>query len=171
VVAASALTVAAALGLTTWLFQDVLGAPGLTFYAPFATAVLLLSLESDYNVFAVGNIWQDARRHTLRDAIRSALPRSSRAITAAGFVLATTMGMVAVIPIQTLREVAFTMAVGLLIDTLVVRPLITPALITLLGRAASWPSRRIQTDASAVAGRSAPPERATRSLRLEDVQR
>jgi RND superfamily putative drug exporter len=63
------------------------------------------------------------------------------------------------------------MAVGLLIDTLVVRPLITPALITLLGRAASWPSRRIQTDASAVAGRSAPPERATRSLRLEDVQR
>lgn len=169
VVAASALTVAAALGLTTWLFQDVLGAPGLTFYAPFATAVLLLSLESDYNVFAVGNIWQDARRRTLRDAIRVALPRSSRAITAAGFVLAATMGMVAIIPIETLREVAFTMAAGLLIDTLVVRPLITPALITLLGRAASWPSRRIKTDSWEVAVPGRAP--AARGLRIGDVQR
>jgi RND superfamily putative drug exporter len=151
VIAASALTVAAALGLTTWLFQDVIGVPGLTFYAPFATAVLLLSLESDYNVFAVGNIWHDAQRRTLRGALRAALPRSSRAISAAGFILATTMGIVAVIPIETLREVAFTMAAGLLIDTLVIRPLVTPALLTLLGRAASWPSRRIRTDDAEVA--------------------
>lgn len=163
VVAASALTVAAALGLTTWLFQDVIGAPGLTFYAPFATAVLLLALESDYNVFAVGNIWQEARHRSLRDAIRAAMPRSSRAITAAGFVLATTMGMLAIIPIQTLREVAFTMAAGLLIDTLVVRPLITPALITLLGRAASWPSRRIKTDDAGATRRTPPSAHPARS--------
>lgn len=171
VIAASALTVAAALGVATWLFQDIIGAPGLTFYAPFATAVLLLSLESDYNVFAVGNIWQDARRRTLRNAIRDALPRSSRAITAAGFVLATTMGIVAIFPIETLREVAFTMAVGLLIDTLVVRPLITPALITLLGRAASWPSRRIKTDESELAAPRAPSAHPARRLRFGDVQR
>jgi RND superfamily putative drug exporter len=150
VIASSALTVAAALGLTTLVFQDAVGSPGLTFYAPFATAVLLLSLESDYNVFAVGNIWRDARRRTLRDAMRSALPRSSRAISAAGLILATTMGIVAVIPIETLREVAFTMAVGLLIDTMLVRPLIVPAMLTLLGRAASWPSRRIRTNEAEV---------------------
>jgi putative drug exporter of the RND superfamily len=169
VVAASALTVAAALGLTTWLFQDVQGAPGLTFYAPFASAVLLLALESDYNVFAVGNIWEEAKHSPLRDAIRVALPRSSRAITAAGFVLATTMGMLAIIPIQTLREVAFTMAAGLLIDTLVVRPLITPALITLLGRAASWPSRRIQTEDANAIGPTAPPANPARTVQLGDV--
>jgi RND superfamily putative drug exporter len=137
------LSVAAALGLATWFFQDVRGDPDLTFYAPFATAVLLFSLGSDYNVFAVGNIWREARNRSLREALRIALPRSSRAITAAGFTLAITMALVAIIPIETFRELAFTMAVGLLIDTTVVRPLITPALLTLLGRVASWPSRRL----------------------------
>lgn len=143
VLATSALTVAAAFGLTTWLFQDVRGDEAITFYAPFATAVLLFSLGSDYNVFAVGNIWQEARRRPLADAIRAALPRSSRAIAAAGITLAVTMAIVAVIPIETFREIAFTMAVGLLLDTMVVRPLLVPALLTLLGRAAGWPGRRI----------------------------
>jgi RND superfamily putative drug exporter len=144
--ASSALTVAAAFGLTTWFFQDVRGDESLTFYAPFATAVLLFSLGSDYNIFAVGNIWQEARRRPLGAAIRAAMPRSSRAIAAAGITLAATMAMVALIPIETFREVAFTMTVGLLIDTLLVRPLVVPALLTLLGRVAGWPGGRIRPE-------------------------
>jgi putative drug exporter of the RND superfamily len=143
----SALGVAAAMGLTVLLFQDIRGDPGLTFYAPFATAVLLLALGSDYNVFAVGSIWEAAGRMPLSKAIAVAMPSTARAISAAGVILATTFAMVAIIPLETFRQVAFTMAVGLLIDTFLIRPVLTPAVLTLLGRAASWPSRRVHTEA------------------------
>jgi RND superfamily putative drug exporter len=149
--AASALTVAAAFGLTTWLFQDVRGDDALTFYAPFATAVLLFSLGSDYNIFAVGSIWHEARHRPLADAIKAAMPRSSRAIAAAGITLAATMAIVALIPIETFREIAFTMTVGLLIDTMLVRPLVVPSVLTLLGRFAGWPGRRVVTAPADVA--------------------
>ena len=141
--AASALSVAAALGLTTFLFQDILGQQGLTFYAPFAAAVLLIALGADYTVFSVGSIWEAAGRRPLAEAIIDAVPRSSRAITTAGVILAATFALVAIIPLATFRQIAFAVAVGLMIDTLIVRPVLTPALLTVLGRYASWPSRRI----------------------------
>jgi putative drug exporter of the RND superfamily len=143
--ACSALGVAAALGLTVVLFQGVLGNPGLIFFAPFATAVLLLALGSDYNVFAVGSIWDEARRRPLPVAIAVAMPNTARAISAAGVILAATFSMIAIIPLGLFRQVAFTMGVGLLIDTFVIRPLVTPAVLTLLGRWSGWPSRRIRT--------------------------
>jgi len=141
----SALSVAAAIGLTTLLFQGVLGQQGLTFYAPFAAAVLLIALGSDYNVFAVGPIWQEAARRPLTEAIVIAVPRSSHAITVAGLILAATFALVAIIPLSTFRQIAFAMTVGLLLDTLVVRPILTPAVLTLLGPAAGWPGRRTRT--------------------------
>ena len=143
--ACSALGVGAALGLTVVLFQGVLDNPGLIFFAPFATAVLLLALGSDYNVFAVGSIWEEAGRHPLSVAIAVAMPNTARAISAAGVILAATFAMVAIIPLGLFRQLAFTMGVGLLIDTFLIRPLVTPAVLTLLGRWAGWPSRRIRT--------------------------
>ena len=142
---ASALSVAASLGLTTLLFQDVLGQAGLTFYAPFAAAVLLLALGADYTVFSVGSIWEQARTMDLRSALRDAVPRSNRAITTAGIILSLTFAMVAIIPLSTFRQIAFAVSFGLLLDTLVVRPVVTPATLVLLGRVAGWPSRRIHT--------------------------
>jgi RND superfamily putative drug exporter len=144
--ACSALGVASALGLSVLVFQGLRGDPGLAFYVPFATAVLLLALGSDYNVFAVGSIWEAAARHPLSKAIALAMPSTARAISAAGVILAATFAMVAIIPLETFRQLAFTMSVGLLIDTFLIRPVLTPAVLTLLGRAASWPSRRIRTE-------------------------
>ncbi len=141
--ACSALSVAAALGLTTLLFQNILGEQGLTFYAPFSAAVLLIALGSDYNVFSVGSIWDEAKRRPLAQALMVAVPRASHAITTAGLILAATFALVAVIPLSTFRQIAFAMTVGLLIDTLIVRPVLTPAVLTLLGRSASWPSKRV----------------------------
>jgi RND superfamily putative drug exporter len=160
--ALSALGVAAALGLTVVVFQGVLGEPGLTFYVPFATAVLLLALGSDYNVFAVGAIWEQvfavgaiweqAARRPLAEAIAVALPATARAISAAGLILAATFAMVAIIPLSTFRQIALAMAVGLLIDTFLSRPVLTPAVLTLLGRSAGWPGRRLRTTAPPPAG-------------------
>ena len=87
-VLASTLALAASIGLTTLVFQGFLGHDELTYFVPFAVAVLLLSLGSDYNVFVVGRIWQTAEQMPLRDAIATAAPRASRAIAVAGLALA-----------------------------------------------------------------------------------
>jgi RND superfamily putative drug exporter len=137
--AVSALVVAAALGLTTLVFQDWLGHPGLTYYVPFAAAVLLVALGSDYNVFVVGRIWQEAKNRPLRDAIRVAAPRASRAIGVAGLALAGSFALLALVPLVPFREFAFAMAVGVLIDSFLVRALLVPALMTLFGRFSHWP--------------------------------
>ncbi len=147
VLLAGLLSVGAASGLTVLLFQDHLGQPGLTFYAPFSTAVLLLALGADYTVFTFGAIWREARTSPLRDAIVSTLPSTARTVTAAGVILASTFAAVAIVPLTAFQQIAFTMAAGLLIDTLIVRPILTPAVLGLLGGAARWPSRSVVTAA------------------------
>jgi putative drug exporter of the RND superfamily len=139
--AASVLSVAATLGLTTYFFQGLLGHSDLTYYVPFAAGVLLVSLGSDYNVFVAGRIWQEAKRRPLRDAIAVAAPRASRAITVAGIALAASFAMLAIVPIDGFREFAFMMGVGVLLETFVVRPLLIPALMALFGETGAWPGR------------------------------
>ncbi|HVM16929.1 MAG TPA: MMPL family transporter [Gaiellaceae bacterium] len=138
-VAASVLSLAASLGITTWVFQTHFGFTDLTYYVPFAVAVLSLSLGSDYNLFVVGRIWQEASRRRLRDAVCYAAPRSARALAIAGFTLAGSFGVLAVIPLRPFREFAFAMALGVLLDTFVVRPFLVPALVALFGRHGWWP--------------------------------
>jgi putative drug exporter of the RND superfamily len=141
--ASSILALTASLGVTVWLFMDQLGRESLTFYVPFAAAVLLVALGSDYNIFGVGHVWDEARHTPLRAAIRKAVPESTRAITTAGIVLAASFGMLATIPLRPFQELAFAMSVGILIDVLLVRSLLVPCLLTLVGPASAWPSRRL----------------------------
>ncbi len=145
---ASVLGLLAALGLTTYLFQGVLGHSGISIFVPLTIAVLLLSMGSDYNIFLVGRIWHEARVRPLREAIVVAGGRSTRAITVAGVVLAGSFGAAAVIPLDSFRELAFGMAVGLLIDALVVRALLVPALVSLVGPVSVWPSQRPRAEAT-----------------------
>lgn len=133
-VGVSVLTVAAALGLTVYVFQDLLGYGELAFFVPIATAILLLALGADYNVFLISRIWNEAERQDLRPAIRTAGSRAARAITVAGMILALSFAAVALIPIAAFRELAFALSVGLLLDTLLARTLLIPALVSLFGR-------------------------------------
>jgi RND superfamily putative drug exporter len=133
-VGVSVLVVAAALGLTVYVFQGLLGYDELAFFVPIATAILLLALGADYNVFLISRIWSEAERQDLRPAIRTAGSRAARAITVAGMILALSFAAVALIPIAAFRELAFAMCVGLLLDTLLARTLMIPALVSLFGR-------------------------------------
>jgi RND superfamily putative drug exporter len=130
-VAASVLVVAAALGLTAYFFQEALDYGQIVFFVPISTAIMLLALGSDYNVFLISRIWRQAERENLRPAIRTAGSRAARAITVAGLILALSFGAVALIPVQGFRETAFTMFVGLVLDTLLARTLLIPALVSL----------------------------------------
>ena len=138
-VAASALSVAASLGISTWTFQKAFGYGELTYFVPFAAGVLLVSLGSDYNVFVAGRVWQEARVRPLRDALRIAPARSAAAVRTAGITLAASFGLLAIVDVRAFRELAFTMAVGILLDTFVVRPLLVPSLVSLFGEASGWP--------------------------------
>ncbi|MEA2229100.1 MAG: putative drug exporter of the superfamily [Solirubrobacteraceae bacterium] len=143
-VACSVLGLLASLGLTTFLFQQVLGEDDLTYYVPFAAAVLLVALGSDYNVFVAGRIWEDARRLPLGEAIAVAMPAAARAVTAAGLALAASFALLAIVPLRSFREFAFVMTAGILLDTFVVRSMLVPALTSLFGERAWWPGKRVQ---------------------------
>lgn len=132
-VGSSLLVVAAALGLTVYFFQGLLGYNELAFFVPVATAILMLALGADYNVFLVSRIWREAERRHLREAVRTAGTRASSAIAVAGLILALSFAAVWLIPIAAFRELAFAMFVGLMLDTWVARPLLVPALVSLFG--------------------------------------
>jgi RND superfamily putative drug exporter len=144
-VTVSVLGLAASLGLTTLVFQDVLGQDDLTYYVPFAAAVLLVALGSDYNVFVAGRIWEEARWMRLREAIAVATPAAAKAVTVAGLALASSFALLAIVPLRSFREFAFVMAAGVLLDTFVVRSLLVPALTSLFGELSWWPGRRMHT--------------------------
>ncbi|GAA3284472.1 MMPL family transporter [Dactylosporangium vinaceum] len=131
--ACSVLAIGATLGLTTWLFQDVWHADGLTFYVPFAAAVLLVALGSDYNIFGIGPAWREARTRPLREALALTLPHSARAIRTAAITLAVSFGLLLLVPLRPFRELAFALATGVLIDAFIVRSLLAPALLSVLG--------------------------------------
>ena len=140
--AASVLAVFATLGLTLLICQHFLGTGSMVYFVPFAAGVLLISLGSDYNVFVVGRIWEEARRRPVSDAVAVAAPQASRAITTAGVALAASFAMLAVIPLEQFRQLAIIMAVGVIIDAIAVRSLLVPALVALFGRLGMWPGGR-----------------------------
>jgi RND superfamily putative drug exporter len=140
-VGVSVLVVAASLGLTVYVFQGLLDYGELAFFVPIATAILLLALGADYNVFLVSRIWSEAERQDLRPAIRTAGSRAARAIMVAGMILALSFAAVALIPIAAFQELAFAMFVGLLLDTLLARTLLIPALVSLFGATDTAPKR------------------------------
>jgi RND superfamily putative drug exporter len=140
--AASVLAVLATLGLTVVICDAVLGSPDLVYFVPFAAGVLLVSLGSDYNVFVVGRIWEQARSRPARDAVAIAAPQASRAITTAGVALAASFALLAVIPLEQFRQLAIIMAVGVMLDTVIVRSFLVPALVALTGRVGMWPGHQ-----------------------------
>lgn len=157
----SVLALAASLGCLSLVFQDRLGHDGVAFYVPFAASVLLLSLGSDYNIYGVGHVWTRAKHTTLRKAIAERVPETSGAITAAGVTLAASFAMLAIVPLRQFRELAFVMALGVLIDALVVRAVLVPALLSLLGGFSAWPRKLGGSEADAAGSREEVPEGST----------
>jgi RND superfamily putative drug exporter len=142
----SLLALAASIGLTVFVFQDILGHGELAFYVPFAAVVLLVALGSDYNVYLVGRVWDEARRRdSLREAVEVAGIKAAGAITIAGLVLAASFASLALVPLRPFQELGFAVSLGLLIDAFIVRSLLAPALITLVGERSGWPGTRLRS--------------------------
>ncbi len=141
-IASSVLGLAASLGVFVLVFQGPLGYPDVTFFVPVTAGVLLVSLGADYSVFVMGRIWEESRTRDMAAAVEAALPRASRAVSIAALTLAASFAVLALVPVQPFRELAFIMGVGVLIDAFLVRSFLLPALLVLAGPRAFWPHRK-----------------------------
>lgn len=141
-VAASVLALLAALGISAIVSEPLMDPAAVAFFVPFAVSILLLGLGSDYNVFLAGRIWDEVDRRPLREAVRAASTRAARSIATAGVVLAGSFALLALVPLTTFRAIAIVMVIGLVLDAFLVRQLLVPALLVLLGTGGWRPGRR-----------------------------
>ncbi|MFF2108581.1 MMPL family transporter [Rhodococcus koreensis] len=134
------LSFAATLGISSLVFEHVFGFPGADPVVPLFAFVFLVALGIDYNIFLMTRVREEARRiGTRRGALRG-LTVTGGVITSAGVVLAATFSALAVIPLIFLAQIAFIVAFGVLLDALLVRSLLVPALTVDIGQKIWWPS-------------------------------
>ncbi|WP_127783069.1 efflux RND transporter permease subunit [Rhodococcus sp. X156] len=135
------LSFAATLGVSALLFNHVFDFPGSDPVVPLFGFVFLVALGVDYNIFLMTRVREESLRVGTRDGIRRGLAVTGGVITSAGIVLAATFGSLAVLPILFLAQLAFIVAFGVLLDTLIVRSLLVPALAEIIGPKVWWPSK------------------------------
>ncbi|WP_030769963.1 MMPL family transporter [Streptomyces sp. NRRL F-2664] len=139
-VATVALNFAATLGVSSLVFEHLLGFSGTDASVPLYGFVFLVALGVDYNIFLMSRVREEALTHGTRRGVLRGLTTTGGVITSAGVVLAATFAALMVIPLAFLVQIAFIVAFGVLLDTLVVRSLLVPALVIDIGPRAWWPS-------------------------------
>ncbi|HEV7965591.1 MAG TPA: MMPL family transporter [Actinoplanes sp.] len=146
------LSFVATLGVSGVVFRDIMGFAGADSSYPLFAFVFLVALGVDYNIFLMTRVREEAARRGHRRGTLAGLSVTGGVITSAGVVLAATFAALSVLPLVFVAEIAFTVAFGVLLDTLVVRSLLVPALTVDVGRAVWWPGklwRRADRDTAA----------------------
>ncbi|MFI6268909.1 MMPL family transporter [Micromonospora zamorensis] len=131
----------ASLGAAWLLFDHVLGFPALDSGVLLLAFVFLVALGVDYNIFLVTRAREDARSAGTRDGMLSALRVTGGVITSAGVLLAAVFAVLGVLPLITLTQIGIIVCIGVLLDTLLVRTVLVPALAFMLGERFWWPGR------------------------------
>jgi RND superfamily putative drug exporter len=137
---------AATMGLAAIFFNNVFGFPGADASVPLFGFVFLVALGIDYNIFLMTRVREESINIGTRAGILKGLTVTGGVITSAGVVLAATFAALGVIPLLFLVQLAFIVSVGVIIDTVLVRTLLVPALAYDIGPKIWWPSKlgRIQ---------------------------
>ncbi len=138
-VATVALNFLATLGVSALVFKHLFGFSGTDASVPLYGFVFLVALGVDYNIFLMSRVREEALTHGTRQGVLRGLTTTGGVITSAGVVLAATFAALMVIPLAFLVQIAFIVAFGVLLDTLVVRSLLVPALVIDIGPKAWWP--------------------------------
>ncbi|MFE2147247.1 MMPL family transporter, partial [Streptomyces sp. NPDC059456] len=139
-VATVALNFLATLGVSALVFEHLLGFSGTDASVPLYGFVFLVALGVDYNIFLMSRVREETLALGTREGVLRGLVTTGGVITSAGVVLAATFAALMVIPLAFLVQIAFIVAFGVLLDTLVVRSLLVPALVIDIGPRAWWPS-------------------------------
>jgi RND superfamily putative drug exporter len=132
-------TYVSSLGASWYAFTHWFGFPALDLSVPLLSFLFLVALGVDYNIFLTTRAREEAFRHTTTEAISRALAVTGGVITSAGILLAAVFTVLGVLPLITLTQIGIIVGFGVLLDTLLVRSLLVPALVALLGRRFWWP--------------------------------
>lgn len=139
-VAATALSTLAALGLGGWVSVHLLGFPALDNTTPLFAFLFLVALGVDYTIFLVARAREETPMHGTRGGIVRAVSATGAVITSAGIVLAAVFCVLGVLPLIALTQLGIIVGLGILLDTFVVRTVVVPALFTLIGPRIWWPA-------------------------------
>jgi RND superfamily putative drug exporter len=145
-IASVAISYFAALGFAVIVFIELGNSGGITFILPFLLFIFLLALGEDYNILVMTRIREEAHRMPLREAVSRAISVTGTTVTSAGLVLAGTFAVFAVVGGSgsggsQIRDVGIGLAVGVIMDTFVVRTVLVPCTVVLLGKWNWWPSK------------------------------
>ncbi|PBB04806.1 MMPL family transporter [Salimicrobium humidisoli] len=135
-----------ALGLGWLIIHYVMEEPAMQGLIPLYSFVFLVALGNDYNIFMISSIWKNREQMKLDAAISNGVSSTSGVITSAGLILAGTFAVLAVLPLQVLVQFGTVTAIGVLIDTFVVRPFLVPSITKVLGKYAFWPAMKKDPD-------------------------
>lgn len=145
-----ALSAGTALGVTNLIFHDIVGQP-LFYLVPVLAFVFLVALGEDFNILAMARIREEIGQFGHRQGIAAAVALTGGVVSSCGLVMAASFARMMTNPVLEVAETGFAILFGVLVDTFVVRPLLVPAIVTLLGRWNwVWPGRRISNVAKAV---------------------
>ena len=132
----------ATLGVVTFAFA-VLGGEGLAFNLVLMSFLFLVALGVDYNIFLMTRAREEAAARGTPDGVLAALVSTGGVVTGAGLILAGTFATLTLLPLEELVQIGATVAIGVLLDTFVVRALLIPAITYRLGDRAWWPGSRL----------------------------
>jgi RND superfamily putative drug exporter len=135
------LSFAATLGVCALVFDNVFGFAGTDAAFPLFAFIFLVALGIDYNIFLMTRVREESQKIGTRAGIIKGLTVTGGVITSAGIVLAATFGVLGILPLVFLAELGFAVAFGVLLDTIIVRSLLVPALVRVIGPKIWWPSK------------------------------
>ena len=136
-------------GASLVVFTTVFDETGFEPALPLFAFIFLVALGVDYNIFLMDRVREEARHIGTRRGARRALVATGPVITSAGIILAGTFAVLAMLPVDVLLMLGFVVAVGVLVDTFIVRSMLVPAIITVVGDKSWWPSALARTAAPA----------------------
>lgn len=166
-VASVLLTNIAALGLGWWISTGIFGFEKFDSVTPLYAFVFLVALGIDYTIFLVTRAREETERIGTKEGILKALSSTGGVITSAGILLAAVFAALGVLPLVVMAQLGVIVFVGVLLDTLIVRTILVPSLVQLLGEKFWWPAKPKSGAAAAAADRDEPDAGPTRQGGIE----
>ena len=127
------------LGISTLIFQNILGHDGIGSGVPIYMFLFLVALGVDYNIYIISRVKEESQTYGIQEGTRIAVSSTGGVITSAGIILAATFGALAILPLRDLLQLGFVVSFGVLLDTFFVRGFMVPSLVMLCGKWSWWP--------------------------------
>ena len=131
----------ATLGVCALVFNHIFGFAGGDASFPLFAFIFLVALGIDYNIFLMTRVREESGKLGTRKGVIKGLTVTGSVITSAGIVLAATFGVLGILPLVFLAQLGFAVAFGVLLDTIIVRSILVPALVHEIGPKVWWPSK------------------------------